>query len=48
MLSKLLSAASNLANEGVRLFNRTIDQSLFNRVVYTGYLIAAADGLELT
>lgn len=36
--------AMNAASKGESLFNRTINKTLFTRVVSAGYLIASADG----
>ena len=44
MFNKLINMATKLANEGERLFNRTINQALFENVVCAGYLIASSDG----
>lgn len=44
MLSSLKQMANELMQKGTVLFNRTLDQTLFNRVVMAAYLIASADG----
>ncbi len=44
MFNKLVNMATKLASDGERLFNRTINQTLFENVVCAGYLIASADG----